>query len=156
MDTNQALMQKLTTDQTLSEEALTESFRRNQNHSLRTLLELYRGQYLRLILAVLLFAVENAVLCKCFPKRHDILCIPDGDCNINNRFRFNCLYCCTSNVTDSFNRITGQKISDRGFYLIAVFVPLIIIQVMYDHPHNSSLLAPAVNISSRTISTGAM
>ncbi|MBR6419151.1 MAG: ABC transporter ATP-binding protein [Oscillospiraceae bacterium] len=52
-------MQKLTTDETLSDDALTESFRRNQNHSLRTLLELYRGQYLRLFLAVLLFAIKH-------------------------------------------------------------------------------------------------
>ena len=60
MDSSNALMQKLTTDETLSDDALTESFRRNQNHRLRTLLGLYRGQYLRLILAVLLFAVKHS------------------------------------------------------------------------------------------------
>ena len=59
MEGSNAIMQKLTTDETLSDDALTESFRRNQNHSLRTLLELYRGQYLRLFLAVLLFAIKH-------------------------------------------------------------------------------------------------
>ena len=38
----------------------------------------------------------------------------------------NAMDCCTSNVTDSFNRITCQKVSKFSFYFLEVFIPLII------------------------------
>ena len=46
---------------------------------------------------------------------------------INNVLGPYALHSCASNVTDSFNRITGQKVSNPGFYLIVVFIPLIIV-----------------------------
>ncbi|MDD7428562.1 MAG: ABC transporter ATP-binding protein [Oscillospiraceae bacterium] len=41
-------------------EKLQESFRRNKNHSLKTLLAIYKGQYGRLVLSVIFFAVKNS------------------------------------------------------------------------------------------------
>ncbi|MGN1416758.1 MAG: ABC transporter transmembrane domain-containing protein, partial [Oscillospiraceae bacterium] len=46
--------------ETMDYEKLQESFRRNKNHSLKTLLAIYKGQYGRLILSVLFFAVKNS------------------------------------------------------------------------------------------------
>lgn len=46
--------------ETMDYEKLQESFRRNKNHSLKTLLAIYKGQYGRLILSVIFFAVKNS------------------------------------------------------------------------------------------------
>ena len=49
------------------------------------------------------------------------------DQHINNVLGPYALYCCTSNVTDSFNRITCQEVLNCGFYLLEAFVPLLIV-----------------------------
>lgn len=46
--------------ETMDYEKLQESFRRNKNHSLKTLLAIYKGQYGRLVLSVIFFAVKNS------------------------------------------------------------------------------------------------
>lgn len=51
---------KLTTGEDTSEDVLLESFQRNEHHSLKTLLGLYKGQYFRLFLSVLLFAIKHS------------------------------------------------------------------------------------------------
>ena len=53
------LEKKLTTDENIDEDILLKSFEQNEHHSLRILLGLYKGQYFRLFLAVLLFAVKH-------------------------------------------------------------------------------------------------
>ena len=42
------------------EKALLENFQRNENHSLRTLLGLYKGHYLDLFLSVVFFAIKHS------------------------------------------------------------------------------------------------
>ena len=51
--------QKLTKDQDMDEDVLLESFKRNEHNSLKILLGLYKGQYLRLLFSVLLFAIKH-------------------------------------------------------------------------------------------------
>lgn len=51
---------KLTTGEDTDEDILLESFQRNEHHSLKTLLGLYKGQYFRLFLSVLLFAIKHS------------------------------------------------------------------------------------------------
>ncbi len=53
------LENKLTTDDTIDEDILLNSFQQNEQNSLKILLGLYKGQYFRLFLAVLLFAVKH-------------------------------------------------------------------------------------------------
>ena len=53
------LEKKLTTDENIDEDLLLKSFEQNRHHSLKILLGLYKGQYFRLFLAVLLFAVKH-------------------------------------------------------------------------------------------------
>lgn len=55
----QAFEDKLTTGADIDEDILLDSFKRNEHNSLRILLGLYRGQYLKLLAAVLLFAVKH-------------------------------------------------------------------------------------------------
>lgn len=45
---------------TMDYEKLQESFCRNKNHSLKTLLAIYKGQYGRLILSIIFFAIKNS------------------------------------------------------------------------------------------------
>ena len=47
--------EKLTKGEDIDEDILLESFKRNEHNSLKILLGLYKGQYFRLIMAVLLF-----------------------------------------------------------------------------------------------------
>ncbi len=51
--------EKLTKDINIDEDVLLESFRRNENHSLRILMGLYKGQYFKLFLSVLMFAIKH-------------------------------------------------------------------------------------------------
>ncbi|MCM1268212.1 MAG: ABC transporter ATP-binding protein/permease [Bacteroidales bacterium] len=51
--------QKLTSGAVIDEDVLLESFRRNEDHSLKILIGLYRGQYLKLFLSVLMFAIKH-------------------------------------------------------------------------------------------------
>lgn len=51
--------EKLTKETDIDEDVLLESFRRNENHSLKTLFGLYKGQYPRLFLSVLLFGIKH-------------------------------------------------------------------------------------------------
>lgn len=51
--------EKLTKGEDIEEDVLLESFRRNEKNSLKILLGLYKGQYLRLFFAVVLFAVKH-------------------------------------------------------------------------------------------------
>lgn len=51
--------EKLTTGADIDEDVLLQSFQRNEHSSLKILLGLYKGQYGRLLLAVLLFAVKH-------------------------------------------------------------------------------------------------
>lgn len=51
--------EKLTKGEDIDEDVLLESFKRNENNSLRILLGLYKGQYFKLFMAVLLFAVKH-------------------------------------------------------------------------------------------------
>ncbi|MCM1335578.1 MAG: ABC transporter ATP-binding protein/permease [Bacteroides sp.] len=51
--------EKLTKETDIDEDVLLESFKRNENHSLKTLFGLYKGQYLRLFFSVVLFAVKH-------------------------------------------------------------------------------------------------
>ena len=51
--------EKLTKGEDIDEDLLLQSFQRNEKNSLRILLGLYRGQYLRLFLAVVLFAIKH-------------------------------------------------------------------------------------------------
>jgi len=41
------------------EEALLENFRRNKNHTLKTLIGLYKGHYLKLFFSVVFFAIKH-------------------------------------------------------------------------------------------------
>lgn len=50
---------KLTRGEDIDEDILLDSFKRNEHNSLRVLLGLYKGQYFRLFLAVLLFAIKH-------------------------------------------------------------------------------------------------
>lgn len=51
--------EKLTKGEDIDEDILLESFKRNEHNSLKILLGLYKGQYFRLFMAVLLFAVKH-------------------------------------------------------------------------------------------------
>lgn len=51
--------EKLTKGNDIDEDILLESFRRHEHNSLKILLGLYKGQYFRLFLAVLMFAVKH-------------------------------------------------------------------------------------------------
>ncbi|MCM1023244.1 MAG: ABC transporter ATP-binding protein/permease [Prevotella sp.] len=51
--------EKLTKNADIDEDVLLESFRRNENHSLKILIGLYKGQYFKLFLSVLMFAVKH-------------------------------------------------------------------------------------------------
>ena len=51
--------EKLTKDADIDEDVLLESFRRNEPHSLKTLIGLYKGQYFKLFLSVLMFAIKH-------------------------------------------------------------------------------------------------
>lgn len=51
---------KLSSDSNLDEDILLESFKRNKNHSLKTLIGLYKGQYIKLFLSVLFFAIKHS------------------------------------------------------------------------------------------------
>lgn len=51
--------EKLTKDEDIDEDVLLNSFKRNKNNTLRILLGLYKGQYLRLLASVVLFAVKH-------------------------------------------------------------------------------------------------
>lgn len=51
--------EKLTKGENIDEDILLESFRRNEHNSLKILLGLYKGQYFRLFMAVLLFAIKH-------------------------------------------------------------------------------------------------
>ena len=51
--------EKLTKGEDIDEDVLLESFQRNEKNSLKILLGLYRGQYLRLFFAVVLFAIKH-------------------------------------------------------------------------------------------------
>ena len=51
--------EKLTKGGDIDEDVLLESFQRNEKNSLKILLGLYRGQYLRLFFAVVLFAIKH-------------------------------------------------------------------------------------------------
>ena len=53
------LERKLTTDENIDEDILLRSFERNEHNSLKILIGLYKGQYFRLFLAVVLFAVKH-------------------------------------------------------------------------------------------------
>lgn len=53
------LEKKLTTGENIDEDILLKSFEQNEHHSLKILLGLYKGQYFRLFLAVVLFAVKH-------------------------------------------------------------------------------------------------
>lgn len=51
--------EKLTKDTDIDEDVLLESFRRNETQSLKTLIGLYKGQYFKLFLSVLMFAIKH-------------------------------------------------------------------------------------------------
>lgn len=51
--------EKLTLGDDIDEDVLLESFRRNENNSLKILIGLYKGQYLKLLMSVILFAVKH-------------------------------------------------------------------------------------------------
>ncbi len=51
--------EKLTSDKDIDEDVLLNSFKQNQNNSLKTLLGLYKGQYFKLFLSVLLFGIKH-------------------------------------------------------------------------------------------------
>ena len=51
--------EKLTKGEDIDEDVLLESFKRNEHNSLKILLGLYKGQYFKLFMAVLLFAVKH-------------------------------------------------------------------------------------------------
>ncbi|MCH5350102.1 MAG: ABC transporter ATP-binding protein [Oscillospiraceae bacterium] len=51
--------EKLTKGEDIDEDILLESFKRNEHNSLKILLGLYKGQYFRLFMAVLLFAIKH-------------------------------------------------------------------------------------------------
>ncbi len=52
------LQQEIDLDET--EQKLLETFKRNQNHSLKTLIGIYKGHYLELFLVVFFFAVKHS------------------------------------------------------------------------------------------------
>lgn len=51
--------EKFHKDADIDEDVLLESFRRNETHSLKILLGLYKGQYFKLFLSVLMFAIKH-------------------------------------------------------------------------------------------------
>lgn len=51
--------EKFLKDADIDEDVLLESFRRNETHSLKILLGLYKGQYFKLFLSVLMFAIKH-------------------------------------------------------------------------------------------------
>jgi len=51
--------EKLTKDTDIDEDILLESFHRNENHSLKILMGFYKGQYFKLFLSVLMFAIKH-------------------------------------------------------------------------------------------------
>ena len=59
MEDKSIFLQKLTKEEAFTEETLMEGFQRNQHHSLKTLFSIYKGQYFRLFLSVLLFAIKH-------------------------------------------------------------------------------------------------
>src|SRR5574344_46665 len=56
----QMFADKLSSDGEINEDVLLESFRRNERHSLKTLISLYRGQYFSLFLSVVFFAIKHS------------------------------------------------------------------------------------------------
>lgn len=58
-DKKHVFEEKLTKGEDIDEDLLLESFKRHENNSLKILLGLYKGQYGRLFLAILLFAVKH-------------------------------------------------------------------------------------------------
>lgn len=52
--------EKLTTEKDIDEDVLVQSFKRNENNSLKILIGIYQGQYFRLFLSVLFFAVKHS------------------------------------------------------------------------------------------------
>ena len=53
------LEKKLTTDENIDEDLLLKSFEQNRHHRFKILLGLYKGQYFRLFISVMLFAVKH-------------------------------------------------------------------------------------------------
>lgn len=51
---------KLTTQEDIEEDVLVESFKRNKNSSLKILIGIYKGQYFKLFLSVLFFAIKHS------------------------------------------------------------------------------------------------
>ncbi len=51
---------KLNSDLDIDEDILTDSFKRNKNHSLKTLVGLYKGQYMKLFLSVFFFIIKHS------------------------------------------------------------------------------------------------
>ena len=51
---------KLSTGEDIDEDILLESFRQNKNNSLKILIGLYKGQYLKLFLSVVFFAIKHS------------------------------------------------------------------------------------------------
>ena len=51
---------KILSEDDINEDALLESFRRNRNNSLKTLISLYKGQYMSLFLSVVFFAIKHS------------------------------------------------------------------------------------------------
>jgi ATP-binding cassette subfamily B protein len=51
---------KMLSEDDINEDALLESFRRNRNNSLKTLISLYKGQYMSLFLSVVFFAIKHS------------------------------------------------------------------------------------------------
>lgn len=56
---NHVFEEKLTKDKDIDEDVLLNSFKRNENNTFKILIGLYKGQYLKLLAAVLLFAVKH-------------------------------------------------------------------------------------------------
>ena len=52
--------EKLTTEKDIDEDVLVESFKRNENNSLKILIGIYKGQYFQLFLSVLFFAIKHS------------------------------------------------------------------------------------------------
>ena len=74
--------EKLTTEKDIDEDVLVESFKRNENNSLKILIGIYRGQYFKLFLSVLFFAVKHSpvwVLPIATANIINIATNPDGD-----------------------------------------------------------------------------
>ena len=51
---------KILSEDDINEDALLESFKRNRNNSLKTLISLYKGQYMSLFLSVVFFAIKHS------------------------------------------------------------------------------------------------